>query len=146
MYEKYMLEALKEAKLALKEGEVPIGAVLVYENKIIAKSHNTRISDNCVLGHAEINVLKEASKILNDWRLKKCTLYVTLLPCPMCSGAINQARIDRVVCGTVPNNSNYSLIYEILNDNNYGKPVELFTGVLEEECSELLKKFFSKNR
>ncbi len=146
MYEKYMLEALKEAKLALKEGEVPIGAVLVYENKIIAKSHNTRISDNCVLGHAEINVLKEASKILNDWRLKKCTLYVTLLPCPMCSGAINQARIDRVVCGTVPNNSNYSLIYKILNDNNYGKSVELFTGVLEEECSELLKKFFSKNR
>lgn len=146
MYEKYMLEALKEAELALAEGEVPVGAVLVYKNNIIAKSHNTRISDNCVLGHAEINVLKESSKILNNWRLKDCTLYVTLLPCPMCSGAINQSRIERVICGTVPNNSNYSLIYEILNDKNYGNSVELLTGVLEEECSEILKKFFLKNR
>lgn len=146
MYEKYMLEALNEAKIALEEGEVPVGAVLVYKNKIIAKSHNTRIQDNCVIRHAEINVIQEASKILKDWRLNDCALYVTLLPCPMCSSAINQSRIKKVICGTVPNNSDYTLIYQILSDNSYGKPVELLTGILEEECSKILKNFFSKKR
>lgn len=146
MYEKYMLEAINEAKIALSEGEVPIGSVLVLNGCIVAKSHNTRVKDCCVLGHAEINVLKDYSKSTNNWRLNDCTLYVTLLPCPMCSSAINQARIKRVICGTVPNNSNYSLIYNILNDNTYGRPVELFTGVMEDDCAELLREFFLKKR
>lgn len=146
MYEKYMIEALNEAKIALEEGEIPVGAILVYKDEIIVRSHNTRIQDNCVIGHAEINVIEEASKIIKNWRLKECILYVTLLPCPMCSSAINQSRIKQVVCGTVPNNSDYSLIYQILNDNNYGSPVKLLTGILEEECSQILKEFFLKKR
>ncbi len=146
MYEKYMVEALDEARLALGEGEIPVGAVLVYKNEIIAKAHNTRIQDNCVMGHAEINVIRKAAKIIKNWRLCDCILYVTLLPCPMCASAINQSRINQVICGTVPNNSDYPLIYQILNDHNYGKPVQLFTGVLEEECSQLLKKFFLEKR
>lgn len=141
-----MIEALDEAKIALKEGEIPVGAVLVYKNEVIAKAHNTRIQNNYVTGHAEINVIQEASKNLNNWRLNDCVLYVTLLPCPMCSSAINQSRIKQVVCGTVPNNSDYSLIYQILNDNNYGSSVQLLTGVLEEECSKILKEFFLKKR
>lgn len=146
MHEKYMLEALKEAEKALSVGEVPIGAVLVQNDVIIGKNHNTRVKDNCVLGHAEINLLLDVTKKTPDWRLNDSILYVTLLPCPMCAGAINQARIKKIVCGTVPNNANYQLIYDILNDNNYGSPVEIFTGVLEDECSELLKKFFSEKR
>ena len=146
MYEKYMIEALNEAKLALEEGEIPVGAVIVYKNKIIAKAHNTRAQENCILGHAEINAIKKTNKILENWRLCDCTLYVTLLPCPMCASAVNQSRIQQVICGTVPNNSNYSLIYQILSDNNYGKPVQLLTGVLEEECREILQKFFLEKR
>ena len=146
MYEKYMMEALKEAKKAFNQGEIPVGAVLVFEEKIVARSHNTRIQDCCVLGHAEINIFKEISKKKRDWRLIDCTLYITLLPCPMCASAINQSRIRKVVCGTIPNNTNYSLIYQILNDNNYGNSVEIMTGVLEEQCAELLKQFFLKKR
>jgi len=146
VYEKYMIEALNEAKIALEEGEVPVGAVLVYKDKIIAKSHNTRVQDSCVFNHAEINVIQTANKIFKNWRLNDCILYVTLLPCPMCSSAINQSRIKKVICGTVPNNSDYSLIYQILNDCNYGTPVELLTGILEEECSKILKKFFLEKR
>lgn len=146
MYEKYMLEALKEAKMAFNAGEVPVGSILVCDGQIIARSHNTRNSDNNILGHAEINTINDACTQNSNWRLKDCVLYVTLLPCTMCAAAINQSRIKKIVCGTVPNNSNYSLIYEILQDNSYGKPVEIITGILEEECSELLKKFFSEKR
>lgn len=146
MHEKYMLEALKEAEKALNDGEVPVGAVLVQNGEIIGKNHNTRMKDNCVLGHAEINLLFDVTKNKSDWRLNDSILYVTLLPCPMCAGAINQARVKKVVCGTVPNSTNYQLIYNILNDNNYGSSVEIFTGVLEDECAELLKKFFSEKR
>lgn len=146
MYEKYMLEALKEAKIAFNAGEVPVGSVLVCDGQIIARSHNTRNFDNNILGHAEINTINDACIKNSNWRLKDCVLYVTLLPCTMCAAAINQSRIKKIVCGTVPNNSNYSLIYEILQDNSYGKPVEIITGILEEECSDLLKKFFSEKR
>lgn len=146
MYEKYMLEALKEAKKAYKIGEIPVGAVLVYENQIIARAHNTRITDNCVLGHAEINVIRQANSLLQNWRLENAILYVTLLPCPMCASAINQARIKRVICGTVPNNYDYDLIYRILSDHNYGSSVEIMTAVLEDDCSSLLKKFFLEKR
>lgn len=146
MYEKYMLEALKEAELAYQLGEVPIGSIIVCDNQIIARSHNTRNFNNDIFGHAEINVINETSNIKLNWRLENCVLYVTLLPCPMCASAINQSRIKKVVCGTVPNNVNYSLIYNILNDNSYGKPVEIVTGVLEDECADLLKKFFSEKR
>lgn len=146
MYEKYMLEALEEAKKAYKEGEIPVGAVLVHNDEIVARGHNTRMIDNCVLGHAEINVIRQANQLFNNWRLESTTLYVTLFPCPMCASAINQSRIKKVVCGTVPNNYDYELIYKILSDHNYGCSVEVMTGILEEDCSFLLKKFFMEKR
>ena len=146
MYEKFMIEALNEAKIAYELGEIPVGSVLVYNNEIISRSHNTRNFDNKILGHAEINTINEASSKKNNWRLENCIMYVTLLPCPMCAAAINQSRIKRIVCGTVPKQADYQLIYNILNDNSYGKPVEIITGVLEDECSDLLKKFFLEKR
>lgn len=146
MYEKYMIQAINEAKIAFLEGEIPVGAVLVHDSEIIATSHNTRMQDKSPIGHAEINLLTKAGKTIGDWRLCDCTLYVTLLPCPMCASAINQCRIKKVVCGTVPNNVDYSLIYSLLNNENYGKKVEIITGVLEDECSLLLKKFFAEKR
>ncbi len=146
MYEKFMLEAIQEAKIAFSEGEIPIGAVLVYDQKVISRGHNTRIQDSSVLGHAEMNVLKNIAKKTGNWRLNECDLYVTMIPCPMCASAINQARIRRVICGTIPNDTNYSQLIEILSDHKYGNPVEILTGVLEDECSELLKKFFQKKR
>ena len=99
--EKYMTEALKEAKKAYRLGEVPIGCVIVYEGKIIGRGYNRRNTDKTTLAHAEISAIKKASKIIKDWRLEGCTLYVTLEPCQMCSGAIIQARIDRVVMGSM---------------------------------------------
>ena len=99
--EKYMKEALKEANKAYKLGEVPIGCVIVYEGKIIGRGYNRRNTDKTTLAHAEISAIKKASKIIGDWRLEGCTLYVTLEPCQMCSGAIIQARIDRVVMGSM---------------------------------------------
>ena len=97
--EKYMREAIRQAKKAGKLGEVPIGCVIVYQNKIIGRGYNRRIIDKNVLSHAEIIAIKKACKVMGDWRLEDCTMYVTLEPCPMCAGAIVQARIPRVVIG-----------------------------------------------
>ena len=98
---KYMKEAIKQAKKALKLKEVPIGCVIVYQDKIIARGYNRRNTDKTTLGHAEITAIKKASRVIGDWRLEDCTIYITLEPCQMCAGAIVQARIPRVVIGSM---------------------------------------------
>jgi len=145
--EKYMKEALKEAKKAYKLGEVPIGCVIVYEGKIIGRGYNRRNTDKTTLAHAEISAIKKASKIVGDWRLEGCTLYVTLEPCQMCSGAIIQARIDRVVMGSMnPKAGCGGSLLNILENESFNHQAEVTRGVLQDECSEILVKFFKELR
>ena len=146
-YEKYMKEALKEAKKAYRLGEVPIGCVIVYEGKIIGRGYNRRNTDKTTLAHAEISAIKKASKIIKDWRLEGCTLYVTLEPCQMCSGAIIQARIDRVVMGSMnPKAGCGGSLLNILENESFNHQALVTRGVLDEECSEILTKFFKELR
>ncbi|MCR5310447.1 MAG: tRNA adenosine(34) deaminase TadA [Lachnospiraceae bacterium] len=145
--EKYMKEALKEARKAYKLGEVPIGCVIVYEGKIIGRGYNRRKTDHSTLSHAEITAIKKASKVMGDWRLEGCTLYVTLEPCQMCSGAIIQARIDRVVMGCMnPKAGCGGSLLNILESPLFNHQAEVTRGVLEEECSEILTRFFKELR
>lgn len=145
--EKYMKAALKEAMKAYKLGEVPIGCVIVYEGKIIGRGYNRRNTDKSTLSHAEITAIKKASKVVGDWRLEGCTLYVTLEPCQMCGGAIIQARMDRVVMGSMnPKAGCGGSILNILEHEAFNHQAQVTRGVLEEECSELLKKFFKELR
>ena len=145
--EKYMKEALKEAKKAYRLGEVPIGCVIVYEGKIIGRGYNRRNTDKTTLAHAEISAIKKASKIIKDWRLEGCTLYVTLEPCQMCSGAIIQARIDRVVMGSMnPKAGCGGSLLNILENEYFNHQALVTRGILEDECSEILTKFFKELR
>ena len=145
--EKYMKEALKEAKKAYRLGEVPIGCIIVYEGKIIGRGYNRRNTDKTTLAHAEISAIKKASKIIKDWRLEGCTLYVTLEPCQMCSGAIIQARIDRVVMGSMnPKAGCGGSLLNILENESFNHQALVTRGVLEDECSEILTKFFKELR
>ena len=141
-----MLEALKEAKKAFDQGEVPIGAIIVENDRIIARAHNTKDSTQCAIRHAEMNAIEKASFLKKNWRLIDCTIYVTLLPCPMCASAINQARMKRVVYGTGTEQIDFKLVEKILNDRRYGNSVEICGKILENECSQLLKKFFVEKR
>ena len=146
-HEHYMKMALKEAKKAYKLGEVPIGCVIVYEDKIIGRGYNRRNTDKSTLSHAEITAIKKASKVIGDWRLEDCTLYVTLEPCQMCSGAIVQARIPRVVAGCMnPKAGCDGSVLNILNTPGLNHKVQFEKGVLEEECTELLQDFFRELR
>ncbi len=145
--EKYMKEALKEAKKAYRLGEVPIGCVIVYEGKIIGRGYNRRNTDKTTLAHAEISAIKKASRIIKDWRLEGCTLYVTLEPCQMCSGAIIQARIDRVVMGSMnPKAGCGGSLLNILENESFNHQALVTRGILEDECSEILTKFFKELR
>lgn len=145
--EKYMKEALKEAKKAYKLGEVPIGCVIVYEGKIIGRGYNRRNTDKTTLAHAEISAIKKASKVIGDWRLEGCTLYVTLEPCQMCSGAIIQARVDRVVMGAMnPKAGCGGSLLNILENESFNHQALVSRGILEEECSDILTKFFKELR
>lgn len=145
--EKYMKAAITQAKKALSLGEVPIGCVIVYENKIIGRGYNRRNTDKNTLAHAEITAINKASKKIGDWRLEDCILYVTLEPCQMCSGAIVQARIPKVVMGCMnPKAGCAGSILNILNMPQFNHQVETTKGVLEEECSSLLKTFFKDLR
>ncbi len=144
---KYMAEALKQAKKAASIGEVPIGCVIVYQNKIIARGYNRRNVEASTLAHAEISAIKKAGKKLGDWRLEECTMYVTLEPCPMCAGAIVQARIPRVVIGTLnPKAGCAGSIIDLFQIKEFNHQVEKDTGILEEECSNLMKDFFKELR
>lgn len=145
--EKYMKEALKEARKAYRLGEVPIGCVIVYEDKIIGRGYNRRNTDKSTLCHAEITAIKKASKYIGDWRLEGCTIYITLEPCQMCSGAIIQARIDRVVMGSMnPKAGCGGSLLNILQMDCFNHQAEVERGVLDEECSELLTRFFKELR
>ena len=145
--EKYMREALKQAKKAYKLGEVPIGCVIVHEGRIIGRGYNRRNTDKNTLAHAEITAINKASKYIGDWRLEDCTLYVTLEPCQMCAGAIVQARIPKVVMACMnPKAGCAGSILNILDMPQFNHQVEAVRGVLEEECSQMLKTFFKELR
>lgn len=144
---KFMREAIRLAKKAASLGEAPIGCVLVKDGKIIARGYNRRNTDKTTLAHAEIAVIKKASKVLCDWRLEECTLYVTLEPCPMCAGAIVQARIPRVVAGCMnPKAGCAGSVLNILNTPGLNHKVKFEKGVLEKECTDLLQNFFKELR
>ena len=144
---KYMKEALKQAKKAYALGEVPIGCVIVYEDKIIGRGYNRRNTDKNTLAHAEITAINRASKKMGDWRLEDCTLYVTLEPCQMCSGAIVQSRITNVVMGCMnPKAGCGGSILNILEMPEFNHQVNVIRGVMEEECSQILQDFFKELR
>ena len=147
MDEKFMRAALKEAKKAYDIGDVPIGCVIVQGGMIIARGYNKRNASKSVLSHAELVAIEKACKKTNDWRLEDCTIYVTLEPCQMCAGAIVQARIPRVVIGSMnPKAGCAGSIINLLNMPQFNHQCELTTGVLEEECSTLLSGFFEELR
>lgn len=146
-HELYMKEAMDEAQKAYDLGEVPIGCVIVHEDKIIGRGYNRRKTDQNTLSHAELNAIAEASKALGDWRLEECTLYVTLEPCQMCAGAIVQARIPKVVmaCRNVKAGCAGTII-NLLQMPAFNHQVDIEEGILEEECSAMLKTFFKALR
>ena len=145
--EKFMKEAIRQAKKAEKIEEVPIGCVIEYEGKIIARGYNRRNIDKNTLAHAELSAIKKASKKLGDWRLEGCTMYVTLDPCQMCAGAIVQARMDKVVIGSMnPKAGCAGSILNLLQISAFNHQVEIERGVLEEECSLMLSSFFKNLR
>ena len=142
-----MKEALKQAKKAYALGEVPIGCVIVHEGKIIGRGYNRRNTDKNTLAHAEITAINKASKVIGDWRLEECTLYVTLEPCQMCAGAIVQARIPEVVMGCMnPKAGCAGSILNILEMPQFNHQVKVTRGILEAECSQMLKTFFEELR
>jgi len=138
--------ALKQAKKGCKKGEVPVGAILVKDGKVIAKAHNTREKSNLATGHAEINVIEKANKILKSWRLDSCTLYVTIEPCPMCAGAIIQSRIENVVYGAKDIKSGAHESVTNLFDLKFNHKVNVEHGIMEDECGEIITDFFKKKR
>ena len=144
---KYMWEAIRQAKKAKALGEVPIGCVIEYRGKIIGRGYNRRKTDKNTLSHAELNAIRKASKVMGDWRLEECTMYVTLEPCQMCSGAIVQARIPKVVIGCMnPKAGCAGSILNIFDVPQFNHQVETEKGMLEEECSALLTDFFKELR
>ena len=143
LHEKYMKEALKQAKKAAQLGEVPIGCVIVHDGAVVGRGYNRRNTDKSTLSHAELTAIRRASKKLGDWRLEECTLYVTLEPCQMCAGAIVQARIPEVIIGCMnPKAGCAGSVYNLLQEPAFNHQVSIFRGVLEEECSRTLKEFF----
>ena len=145
--EKFMKEAIKQAKKAYAIGEVPIGCVIVHDGKIIGRGYNRRTIDKNTLAHAEIQAIRKACKKMNDWRLEECTMYVTLEPCQMCSGAIVQSRMTRVVVGCMnPKAGCAGSILNLLQMDEFNHQVEIELGVLGEECSNLMTSFFRELR
>lgn len=145
--EKFMKEAVKQAKKALAIGEVPIGCVIVYNDKIIGRGYNRRITDKNTLSHAELNAIRKASKAMGDWRLDDCEMYITLEPCQMCSGAIVQSRIKKVYIGTMnPKAGCAGSILNLLQIPEFNHQVDIETDILHDECSTMLTSFFKKLR
>ena len=145
--ERYMKEAIKQAKKAYKIGEVPNGCVIVYKDQIIGRGYNRRTIDKNTLAHAEMIAIKRASKWMDDWRLEDCTMYVTLEPCQMCSGAIVQSRMKKVVIGCMnPKAGCAGSILNLLQVEAFNHQVEMEVGVLGEECSNLMTNFFKELR
>lgn len=145
--ERYMKQAITQAKKAAAIDDVPIGCVIVHEDKVIARGYNRRNKDKTTLAHAELIAIKKASKYLNDWRLEDCTMYVTLEPCQMCAGAIVQARIPRVVAGCMnPKAGCAGSVLDLMHVQAFNHQVDFSYGVMEEECSELMTSFFKELR
>ena len=145
MDERFMREAIRQARKAGALMEVPIGCVIVYEGKIIARGYNRRNTDKNTISHAEMNAIRKASKKLGDWRLEGCTMYITLEPCQMCAGAIVQARVSRVVIGSMnPKAGCAGSILNLLEMKQFNHQVEVTRGVLQEECSQMLSGFFKE--
>ncbi len=144
-YDKFMKSALKCAEKALSEGEVPIGAVVVLDGKVISRGHNRRTKRQIATAHAEIEAIEKACKKLKSWRIPECELYVTLEPCPMCMGAVLNSRIKKVYFGA-PEDKGRSLTKELATANLLNHTVEVEGGVMEEECREILSRFFSQMR
>ena len=145
--EKYMKEAIRQAKRGWKLGEVPIGCVIVHDGKIIGRGYNRRKTYKNTLRHAEITAIDKASRAMGDWRLEGCTMYVTLEPCQMCAGAIVQSRLDKVVIGCMnPKAGCAGSILNLLQIPQFNHQVEEVYGVLEEECSDMLTSFFKELR
>ena len=144
---KYMKAALKQAEKALAIGEVPIGAVIVENGRIIGRGYNRRNTDHTTLAHAEITAIRKANKKVGDWRLEGCTLYVTLEPCQMCAGALVQSRIDRVVIGAPSFKSGCAgTLLNILQNNEFNHQIVVESGLMREECTQILQTFFKDLR
>lgn len=145
--EKYMKKAIAQAKKAAANGDVPIGCIIVYEDRIIARGYNKRNLKKTTLAHAELLAIEKASRVLGDWRLEECTMYVTLEPCQMCAGAIVQARISRVVIGCMNAKAGCAgSIYNLLEEPRFNHQVEITRGVCAEECSKMMSDFFKELR
>ncbi len=145
--EKYMREAVRQAKKAYALGEVPIGCVIVHDNKIIGRGYNRRNTDKSTLSHAEIIAIRKASRAIGDWRLEEGTLYVTLEPCQMCAGAIVQARIPRVVMACMnPKAGCAGSILNMFDMPQFNHQVESVRGIMESECALMLRTFFQELR
>ena len=145
--EKYMKEALKEAVKAYNKGEIPVGAVIVKDDKIIARAHNQKEEKMDTTKHAEILAIQKASKKLEAWRLQDCEMYVTLEPCSMCAGALIQARVKKVIIGTMDEKTGAcGSVLNLLGDYKFNHKVEVETGILKENCEKLLKDFFKTLR
>ncbi len=144
---KYMKEALKEAQKSYNKEEIPVGAVIVKDGKIIGRGHNLKETKNDTTNHAEIIAIKKASKKLKSWRLTGCTMYVTLEPCTMCAGALIQARLDKVVIGTMDEKTGAcGSVLNVVEDYKFNHRVEIEKGVMEKECKSIIQEFFKKLR
>lgn len=142
-----MKSALKEAEKSYDKEEIPVGAVIVKDGKIIARGHNLKETKNDTTNHAEIIAIRKASKKLKSWRLRGCTMYVTLEPCTMCAGALIQARLDKVVIGTMDEKTGAcGSVLNVLEDYKFNHKVEIEKGVMERDCKEILQKFFRELR
>ena len=145
--ELYMKQALTQAKKAYKQGDTPIGCVIVYKGEVIARGYNRRNKEKLSLSHAEILAIKKASKVIGDWRLEGCTMYVTLEPCQMCAGAIVQSRIPRVVIGCMNKKAgSCGSVINLLDMKEFNHRVSITKGVLEASCSKLMSDFFADLR
>ena len=143
----FMRQAIEEANKAKSIGEVPIGAIIVKNGKIIARAHNLREKIQLSNAHAEMLAITSANEVLGSWRLEECTMYVTLEPCPMCAGAIVQSRIPTVVYGAKdPKGGCCGTIYNLLEEQRFNHQCEVISGILEEECGQLLSDFFRELR
>lgn len=144
---KFMKEALKEARKAYEKLEVPVGCVIVKDGKIIARAHNLKETKQDTTKHAEIIAIQKASKKLNAWRLLDCDMYITLEPCSMCAGAIINSRIRKVYIGTMDQKTGAAgSVLDLFKDFTFNHKVEIESGILKEECEEILKKFFKELR
>ena len=146
MNENFMKEALKEAKKAYKKDEIPVGCVIVKNNKVIAKSHNLKETKKLATAHAEILAIEKAEKKLGEWRLTDCEMYITLEPCTMCMGAIILSRIKKIYIGTMDEKTGACGSFIDLQEYKYNHKVEIETGLLKEECEKIIKDFFKKLR